>query len=939
MNSVALVAEDISQVAVEEPTLDVFPCTPPQQRCWFLDQLEPGNPALNVAIRWELTGRFSRDSIERAFRMMIERHESFRTRFVELDSGPAQQPLPEAEFKLDVVDVGHLAGEGFDAQVMELCRREARRPFDLTQAPLVRATLFEIEPGRALLLIVIHQSVFDGWSIRVLGRDLGTTIDAVEAGRVPDLPDLPLQYADYALWLDEYYASAGFEAEQAYWLKRLQNLPYFEIQPDHPRAAERTTRGEIVSALLSPEVSDLFDGRARELGSTTFSLGSAIIAATLHRFSGGVRDVVFGTQVAGRPDVDLENLIGVFINNLVLRMDVADTASLKSLASQAHATVQDALINQRMPFHKLVELLNPPRDLSRTPLISINVIIQQAFLEDAVYGDLTLKGVPSPSPGALYDLNFQMIRRQDGWRMSLEYNADLFERSTAQDLLDLWRATFETCLASPELTFDKLPQPAARNLPPPPAAAPGAGDFAAAEAVLRAHPAVEEAAIFERDGRRLAAVTPRRDYAGALEALPEAVLEHAFANLSERAAPQMVSVVLSLPRRADGAVDKAALPSPAVRSVPRQAAPAAAPGGQHPAVADAEMRIAHVWRDVLGVTEVRSESNFFELGGHSLLAARMLARIAPILGYRPPISVLFKSPTLGGFTRAAAADPAASLDIGAVAAPQAKDWSIIDYGLSGAAPALIGINHPMLFYRLGHTMNGQRSVMDVQITDPTAEKFAGRTFEEIVGGCVAEIRAAQPQGPYALLGLCVNGTVALEAARQLTAQGETVAFVGLIDSWKPGYYRSRPRWQFEWWRVIDKARRAFHLVSRTATGKAPLSALLRSYDFTLNFMVKFAGWEGRSEEDVANGDVTDVLVEAARNYRPGPYAGKVVLFKSETSDERSVRHHFGWGGIVDPATPIVPIEGWHEDAFTANGLKTMAEVVQAELSGRAPARD
>lgn len=929
----AFAVEGVEEAQAAEDAIGVFPCTPPQQRCWFLDQLEPGNPALNVAIRWELRGRFSRESIEQAFRLMIERHETFRTRFIELEGGPVQQPMPSADFHLEVADASHLLGDGFDAKLMELCRLEARKPFDLSQAPLVRATLFEIEPGRAVLLIVIHQAVFDGWSIRVLGRDLGATIDAVESGGAADLPDLPLQYADYAMWLDEYYASAGFEAEQVYWLKRLENLPYFEIQPDHVRAEERTTRGDIVSALLTPQISDLFDARARELGCTTFSLGSAIVAATLHRFSGGAQDIVFGTQVAGRPDVDLENVIGVFINNLVLRMDVDKTASLKSLSSRAHATVQDALINQRMPFHKLVELLNPPRDLSRTPLIAINVIIQQAFLEDAVYGELTLKGVPSPSPGALYDFNFQMIRRPDGWRMNLEYNTDLFDRSTAQNLLGQWRTTFETCLETPDLTFDKLPEPPPRALP---VQAPASPAFAAPEAVLRAHPAVEEAVVFERDGRRFAAVTPRRDYVGALESLPEAILDYAQANLAERAAPQMVSVLLSLPRTADGEIDRAALPTPVPRGVPQRPPPSGA--AQRPSAA-AEQQIAKLWEEVLGVTGIGPDSHFFELGGHSLLAARMLAKLAPIFGHRPPIAALFRAPTLRAFALVVAgADTSAEAAPSLAVTESARDWSVIDYGGGGATPALIGVNHPMLFYRMSQALGGERLVMDVQITEPGAADFAGRTFEQIVGDCVSEIRRAQPNGPYALMGLCVNGTVALEAARQLTAQGEAVDFVGMIDSWKPGYYRSRPRWQLELWRVTDRARRALHLVSRTLTGKMPLRTFLRSYDFTLNLMVKFAGWEGPSDEDIANRDVTDALVEAARNYRPGPYAGRVVLFRSETSDEKCVSHHFGWGGVIDPSSPIVPVEGWHEDAFTAEGLRGMAATVQDELLKRTPAR-
>jgi thioesterase domain-containing protein len=912
------------QEIAAEAVLESFPCTPPQQRCWFLDQLEPGNPALNVAVRWELKGRFSPSSVEQAFRLLIQRHESLRTRFVEEDGAPAQQPMPSADFRLSVIDCRQIPEAQRDAHMMALSQQEARQPFDLTKAPLIRATLFKVAPDQALLLIVIHQSVFDGWSIRILGRELGSTIDAIEQGRTPDLPDLPLQYADYAMWLDEYYTSAGFEAEKTYWLQRLRDLPYFEIDPDHDRGLERTTRGEIVSTLLSPELSDLFDARAKELGCTTFSLGSGIIAAALHRFSGGARDVVFGTQVAGRQDVDLENIIGVFINNLVLRFDAPGDMALGDLAAQANATIRDALINQRMPFHKLVELLNPPRDMTRTPLISINVIIQQAFLEDAAYGQLSLRGVPSPSPGALYDLNFQMIRRPDGWRMSIEFNSDLFERATVQALLDLWKAAFETTLRAPSTRLDALPAPPVRT----PLAAP-AGGGSPVEAMLRAHPDVADVAVVDRDGRRHAYVTPRPGYAGALEALPESVLAFAHAHLAEQAAPHGVSVVLALPRGAGGALDAAALPQPP-SAVARPVRQAPSTGGKPPAAI--EQRMAAIWEEVLGVSGVGPDSHFFELGGHSLLAARMLAKVGAAFGRRPPIAALFQSPTLRGFTLQFAGPEETEAAPAAPALPAVRRaWEAIDFANAGGDVGLVGVNHPMLFYRLAQRFGAQRGVVDIQIADPANADFGGRSFESIVADCVSEIRRAQPSGPYALMGLCINGVVALEAARQLRQAGEEVPLVAMIDSWRPGFVRSRPAWQRNWWRITERSRRLGHHFGALLAGRMAFKDFVKSYDFLWAFMSKVASVEGPDAESVQNGQVTALLVEASRSYPVKPYDGRVVLFRSETSDRNADTHLFGWRGLLPEATPIVPVAGWHEDAFNAEGLAAMAGTITREL--------
>ncbi|MGH6841022.1 MAG: condensation domain-containing protein, partial [Methylocella sp.] len=335
------------------------------------------------------------------------------------------------------------------------------------QLPLIRATLLRLSADRGVLLVTVHQIVFDGWSIRNLAHEFGTIAAALDANRPYDLPELPLQYGDYCLWQKEYFASSHFvEAETAYWKNKLSGAPYFEIPPDHERPAQPTYRGEIVAAMLPPELGDKLEESARKHNLTLFSLSCAATALMLHRFHGAT-DVIFGTQIAGRDDPDLENMLGVFLNNLVMRFDASGDPTFDEFLTRANETVRDALIHQRMPFHKLVEILNPPRDFQRTPLISINFTVLRDIMDHKAYGAFELHGQPSLSAGSLYDLFFFMVHWPNGWRLAVEFNLDLFERRTAERMLEFLTAAFEFAISNPDARLSTLVLPARGRIAPP----------------------------------------------------------------------------------------------------------------------------------------------------------------------------------------------------------------------------------------------------------------------------------------------------------------------------------------------------------------------------------------------------------------------------------------------------------------------------------------
>jgi thioesterase domain-containing protein len=432
-----------------------FPCSQSQLLWWILDSINPGDPAYNIAVCWEIRGRFSAASIEAAFDRVIARHEILRTRFVEKNNTPVQQVMRSAPFKLSIIDLRGVSEEKRTERVASIGEMMAREPFDITRPGLIRAALLLVETDRGILMTTAHHIVFDGWSIRVLGREIGEIASAVDARRLPALPDLPLQYGDFALWQQDHLESCGFETEKSYWLEHIGGRPYFEVIPDFPRGNSKTSTAGMAAVAKPPAFGEKMTRAAAQLNVTQYALGAAVVALLLGLETAG-ETVVIGSQVSGRYDEELEPLIGVFINNLVLRFDIDRNASFREHVASVAVSVAGALEHRNMPFNRLVELVNPVRDATRNPLVSVNFNLQKAFMEDRAYGAFELVSRPSLSPGAIFDLNFFMVGRPDGWRMALEYNSDLFSRETTDRLLANWQAIYDRVLADPDIALHKI---------------------------------------------------------------------------------------------------------------------------------------------------------------------------------------------------------------------------------------------------------------------------------------------------------------------------------------------------------------------------------------------------------------------------------------------------------------------------------------------------
>jgi thioesterase domain-containing protein len=442
--------------AQKSGVVGVFPTSSPQTSFWYQEQLTPGSGTGNIAVRWEIRGKFRADNIERAVQTVIERHEVLRTRFIQIDGLPHQEVLERLDFKMDVVDIRGLPVEQHKARIDEIATKLASHPFDLTVAGLIRIALVRSAPDCAALLITAHHTVFDGFSIRILGREIGTLAAAYENDKPHDLADLPLQYGDFALWQEELLNSDAHAESSKYWAAELQNIPFFEVEPDFDVTDDTPQIGKRVDIAFPAEFGDRLTETARSMNTSPFTIGTAVAAATLQRFSGQT-DISFGTATAGRNEVELEELIGVFINPVVLRFRTAQADTLEDIVAQGDKVVQGALAHSDYPFKDLMRDLKYKQSSARPPLVSVFFALQQVFLEEQSYGSFSIASVPSETPKITHDLNIQLLGRASGWLLMLDYDAERFQEKTVTKLGHLFRDTFMALLADPTTRISELP--------------------------------------------------------------------------------------------------------------------------------------------------------------------------------------------------------------------------------------------------------------------------------------------------------------------------------------------------------------------------------------------------------------------------------------------------------------------------------------------------
>jgi aspartate racemase len=426
-----------------------------QQRLWFLQQLDPDSPAYNLPRAFHLVGRLDIATLERTFSEIVRRHEVLRTTFPLVGEEPVQVVHSARPVSVPLVELLDTPADTRDERVRQLMSEEARRSFDLAHGPLFRLTLLRLEEEEHIILFTLHHIVSDGWSSTVLLREFVTLYTAFAAGRPSPLAELSVQYADYAIWQRERLRGAVLAEQLAFWRKQLSGAPkHLSLPTDFERRAVRRYHGAIAGLSYPADLSAALEALSRSEGMTLFMTMLTAFNVLLACESGQT-DIVVGCPVAGRGWAEVEPLIGFFINTVVLRTNLSGDPTFRELLGRVREVALAAFNHQDVPFEKLVEELQPARDLGSTPIFQVAFTLQMETAEKFQLPGLEVSLLGGERGTTQYDISLNMVVAQSRLTGSLEYDTDLFSAATIARMLEGFEALLRRVVAQPELRLSQ----------------------------------------------------------------------------------------------------------------------------------------------------------------------------------------------------------------------------------------------------------------------------------------------------------------------------------------------------------------------------------------------------------------------------------------------------------------------------------------------------
>ncbi|MDB6019360.1 MAG: hypothetical protein JWR19_3849 [Pedosphaera sp.] len=428
-----------------------------QQRLWFLDQLHPESPFYNYPVALRLSGALNFGALHHALSSIIARHEVLRTRFVSVEGDPVQLIDEAFPVELPVSDLTSASQATREAELQRLIATEVRRPFRLAKDPMLRALLIKIEPGEHLLVVTIHHIATDAWSMSVFFRELAALYQARVDGQTPALAELPIQYADFAVWQREWLQGELLENQLAYWKKQLAGATAFLGLPtDRPRPAVQTFRGASHRQQLPVKLAEALKQLGRQEGATPFMVYLGAFNVLLHRYS-RQHDIVMGCPIAGRTRVETENSIGFFVNTLALRTNLSGDPTFKELLRRVRDVALGAFAHQDLPFDKLVEELHPERSVSQMPLLQVMFVFQNAPTQSFSLPSLKADLVDVNNEAAKFDLTLFLEERAGELMATWEYALDLFDEATVHRMCWHFENLLTGIVANPEQRISQIP--------------------------------------------------------------------------------------------------------------------------------------------------------------------------------------------------------------------------------------------------------------------------------------------------------------------------------------------------------------------------------------------------------------------------------------------------------------------------------------------------
>jgi amino acid adenylation domain-containing protein len=433
-----------------------LPLSSAQQRLWFLEQLGLSRHAYHLLEALRLRGPLQVAALEQSCQEIIRRHEVLRTTFTTDAGQPLQVIGPATRLPMSVVDLSEQAQSEQEVQVHTLAQADVQRPFDLVQGPLIRATLVRLADEEHVLLLTMPHIVSDAWSHGVFWRELAVLYDAFTTGQPLPLPALPIQYADFAYWQQQWLRGEVLDVQLTYWKQQLAGVPTLQLPTDHPRPAVQTFRGARHFLTLASTLTQALKTLSQRHGVTLFMTLLAAFQTLLHRYT-GQDDIAVGSLIANRNRVELEGLIGFFVNTLVLRTDLSRDSNFRELLVRVCEVTLEAYGHQDLPYEKLLEALRTPRDLSRNPLFQVMCVLHNTPQQALELPGLTVHPLEIDPGTARFDITLEFWETPEGLRGRFEYSTDLFEAATIARMAGHLQTLLEGIVADPEQRLLQLP--------------------------------------------------------------------------------------------------------------------------------------------------------------------------------------------------------------------------------------------------------------------------------------------------------------------------------------------------------------------------------------------------------------------------------------------------------------------------------------------------
>lgn len=457
-------AEEGSPQDLQNMPVGIYPAALAQRRLWFLDQLQAPTSAYNVHVGLWLYGPLNPEALQASLQLVIDRHESLRTCFALTRNGLIQLVLPSSPVALPFTDFSS-APDPYP-QVYEAAKQEVALPFDLSQGPLLRTRLMRISAEEHVFFCTMHHTITDAWSMQVFVKELSILYDGLVRGIAPTLPELPVQYGDYSRWQLEVLETELVQKQVAYWADRLKGAaPVLDLPLGAPRPSEQTLTGTTRAFPVPRELMTRIHSLATSQEATLFMLLLAAFKVLLYRYS-GQPDVLVGVPVAGRNQVETEGLIGFFVDTLVLRDDLSGNPCFRDLLAEVRETTLAAFANGEVPFDKIVEVLQPERDLRYNPIFQVMFSVIKSAIRSHSFGDISAYPYVVYPNTSIFDLSTAFVEDSDGnWWLQFDFNTDLFREERISAMCEDYIALLSGIANNPDARIDTLPVPSHPKAP------------------------------------------------------------------------------------------------------------------------------------------------------------------------------------------------------------------------------------------------------------------------------------------------------------------------------------------------------------------------------------------------------------------------------------------------------------------------------------------